>query len=151
MAFNGFGNPVTVSSDTVFNLNSAYLTAVWKDNLQVKVIGSLLGAPIYVNTYSLSATEATPINFNYLGIDSVQLSIFDAGTQHPGYGQGTNQVAIDNLNVDFLTTLAAVPEPSTWLAAVLALGVIGFSQRKRVRACARVINECMNRTVSNKR
>ena len=151
VAFTGYGNPITVSSDTVFNLNSAYLTAVWKDNLQVKVIGSLLGAPIYVNTYSLSATEATPINFNYLGIDSVQLSIFDAGTQHPGYGQGTNQVAIDNLNVDFLTTLAAVPEPSTWLAAALALGVIGFSQRKRLRACARVINECMNRAVSNNR
>jgi hypothetical protein len=136
VAFNGFGNSATVSSDTVFNLNSAYLTAVWRDNLQVQVIGSLLGAPIYDNTYSLSATAATPINFNYLGIDSVQVSIFSAGTQHPGYNQNTNQVAIDNLNVDFLTTLAAVPEPSTWLAAALALGVIGFSQRKRLRACA---------------
>jgi len=127
-----------VSGDTVFNLNSAYLTAVWRDNLQVKVIGSLLGHPFYDYTYSLSATEATLINFNYLGIDSVQLSIFSAGTQHPGYGQDTNQVAIDNLNVDFLTTLAAVPEPSTWLAAALALGVIGFSQRKRMRACTRL-------------
>ena len=38
--------------------------------------------------------------------------------------------------------LVAIPEPSTWLAAALALGVIGFSQRKRVRAGARVINEC---------
>ena len=122
-----------MSGDTVFNLNSAYLTAVWKDNLVVEVIGSLLGATIYENKYSLSATESTFIDFNYLGIDSVQLSIFSAGTQHPGYSQGTNQVAIDNLNV---TTLAAVPEPSTWLAAALALGVIGFSQRKRVRACA---------------
>jgi hypothetical protein len=84
--------------------------------------------------YSLSAIEATPINFNYLGIDSVQISIFSAGTQHPGYNQNTNQVAIENLNVDFLTTLAAVPEPSTWLAAALALGVIGFSQRKRLHA-----------------
>jgi hypothetical protein len=136
VAFNGFGNPATVSSDTVFNLHSAYLTAVWKDNLVVEAIGSLLGAPIYDNTYSLRATEATLINFNYFGIDSVQLSIFSAGTQHPGYSQDTNQVAIDNLNVDFLTTLAAVPEPSTWLAAALALGVIAFSQRKRVRACA---------------
>jgi len=136
VAFNGFGNSATVSSDTVFNLNSAYLTAVWRDNLQVEVIGSLLGAPIYDNTYSLSATEATLINFNYLGIDSVQVSIFSAGSQHPEYNFNGTQVAIDNLNVDFLTTLAAVPEPSTWLAAALALGVIGFSQRKRVRARA---------------
>jgi autotransporter-associated beta strand protein len=32
--------------------------------------------------------------------------------------------------------LIAVPEPSTWFAAALALSAIGFSQRKRVRACA---------------
>ena len=32
--------------------------------------------------------------------------------------------------------LVAVPEPSTWLAAGLALGAIGFSQRRRLRACA---------------
>jgi hypothetical protein len=120
-----------VSSDTVFNLNSAYLTAVWKDNLVVEVIGSLLGTTIYDNPYSLSATEATLIDFNYLGIDSVRLSILSPGTQHPGYSQDTNQVAIDNLNVD-----VAVPEPSTWVAAGLALGAIGFSQRKRLRAYA---------------
>ena len=35
---------------------------------------------------------------------------------------------------DFVIT--AVPEPSTWLAAALALGAIGFSQRKRLRAWA---------------
>ena len=131
VAFTGFGNPITVSSDTVFNLNSAYLTSVWKDNMVVEAIGSLLGTTIYDNHYSLSATAATLIDFNYLGIDSVKLSIFSEGTQHPGYSQNTNQVAIDNLNVD-----VAVPEPSTWLAAALALGAIGFSQRKRLRACA---------------
>jgi len=38
---------------------------------------------------------------------------------------------MDNLDVD-----VPVPEPGTWVAAALALGVIGFSQRKRVRACA---------------
>src|SRR4029077_15260906 len=32
--------------------------------------------------------------------------------------------------------IAAVPEPSTWFAAALALSAIGFSQRKRLRACA---------------
>ena len=32
--------------------------------------------------------------------------------------------------------LVAVPEPSTWMAAALALGAIGFSQRKRLSVCA---------------
>jgi hypothetical protein len=31
--------------------------------------------------------------------------------------------------------IVAVPEPGTWFAAALALGAIGFAQRKRVRAC----------------
>ena len=45
---------------------------------------------------------------------------FDAGTYF----------AMDDLTVN------EVPEPGTWVAAALALGVIGFSQRNRVRACA---------------
>jgi hypothetical protein len=40
----------------------------------------------------------------------------------------------DTANGNF--DLIVVPEPSTWLAAALALGAIGFSQRKRLRACA---------------
>jgi hypothetical protein len=36
---------------------------------------------------------------------------------------------MDNVDVDLITE---VPEPSTWFAAVLALGAIGFSQRKRL-------------------
>jgi autotransporter-associated beta strand protein len=32
--------------------------------------------------------------------------------------------------------IVAVPEPGTWFAAVLTLAAIGFSQRKRLRACA---------------
>ena len=33
---------------------------------------------------------------------------------------------------DISLTLTAVPEPSTWSAGALALGVVGWSQRKRV-------------------
>src|SRR5438067_9307544 len=35
VAFNGGGNSITISSDTPFTFNSAYLTSVWRDNLQV--------------------------------------------------------------------------------------------------------------------
>ena len=35
-----------------------------------------------------------------------------------------------------ISKLVAVPEPGTWFAAVLTLVAIGFSQRKRLRACA---------------
>jgi hypothetical protein len=137
-----------VSSDTVFNLNSAYLHSVWNDGLQVHVIGSVAGLTTYDHTYTLnaSATEPTLINFDYLGVDRVQF-IPSGGT--PFYTNFNGPYfAMDNVNVD-LVQLFAVPEPGTWLAAAFALGVIGFSQRKRVRARARFIKGCASRTVSN--
>jgi hypothetical protein len=47
--------------------------------------------------------------------------------------------------------LIAIPEPSTWLAAALALGAIGLAQRKRLYACARVITEPVNTTIPDNR
>ena len=42
VAFSAFPNDrptETISSDTLFNLNSAFLTSVWRDSLHVEVIG----------------------------------------------------------------------------------------------------------------
>ena len=135
VAFNGgaANDPMpswAVSSDTVFNLNSAYLHSVWDNGLQVQVIGSLAGVTTYDHTYTLnaSATEPTFINFNYLGVDKVQF-IPSEGTPFYTNFHGP-YFAMDDMTVN------EVPEPGTWVAAALALGVIGFSQRKRVRACA---------------
>ena len=52
-----------------------------------------------------------------------------------GYAWTVSYKGIDGLTGNDLV-LTAVPEPSTWLAAALALVAIGFSQRKRLRACA---------------
>jgi hypothetical protein len=148
VAFNGSGSSITISSNTPFTLNSAYLTSVWRDNLQVEVIGSLLGTPIYDQTFILSATANMLEPFNYVGVDSVEF-IPSGGTFHDGYKFDAGPYfAMDDVNID-LVQLFAVPEPGTWLAAALALGVIGFSQRKRVRARARFIKGCASRTVSN--
>jgi autotransporter-associated beta strand protein len=43
----------------------------------------------------------------------------------------TGTFTFDGTNIDL--TLTTVPEPSTWLAAALALGAIGWSQRRRLR------------------
>jgi hypothetical protein len=135
VAFSAFPNDFpteTISSDTIFNLNSAYLTSVWRDNLQVRVIGSLAGVPVptYDITYTLSATAHTLETFNYIGVDSVEF-IPSGGTFHDGYKFDAGPYfAMDDITVN------EVPEPGTWVAAALALGVIGFSQRKRLRARA---------------
>jgi len=141
VAFSAFPNErptETISSDTLFNLNSAYLTSVWRDSLQVQVIGfrSILGieTQVYAQTLTLSATAHTLETFNYVGVDKVEFTP-SGGTFHTGpppyqanYGP---YFAMDDLNVD-LVQLVAVPEPGTWVAAALLLGAIAFSQRDRL-------------------
>ena len=124
VAFLGFGNPAFVSN-TLFNLGSAYLTAIWRDNLQIQVIGSLSGVPIYDNIYTLSATGHTLLNFNYHGIDSVEFSIFSGGTHHQGYDAFDGaQVAFDNLTI-------SVPDSgSTVMLFGVGLCAFGFLRKK---------------------
>lgn len=128
VAFNGYGNSATVSSGSTFDLDSAYLTAVWRDGLQVEVIGSLLGATLYDHVYTLSATSATLINFNYFGIDNVEFSIFSGGTHHDGYNafDGTH-FAIDNLTVN---AKQHVPESNPWGVAGLSMFALIFVRHK---------------------
>ena len=121
---NGYGQPALVGS-SAFNLVSAYLTAAWKDNLQLTVTASLGGVQKYQEVYTLSATAPTLLNFNFWDVDSVKFAT-SGGTTHSGYDSTGNQFVMDNL------TVAAVPEPSTYLAGFSALGMIllGLKNRK---------------------
>ena len=66
----------------------------------------------------LSQTDLANFNFYSDGGST----LFAAGGTEFGYGN--------------MFEIVAVPEPGTWFAAVLTLVAIGFSQRKRLRACA---------------
>ena len=134
-AYNGFGTSASVIDGT-FDFNSAYMTAAWNDNLQVTVIGKLGGTTLYNNTYTVSATTPTLINFNYLGIDEVLFSS-TGGTPHPGYigtGSGT-QFSMDNMEIN-----AAVPEPGTMIAGVMLLLPFGATIARRLKA--RNLDKC---------
>ena len=69
LALNRSGNPAMISGGP-FNLDSAYLTAAFYIGLQVEVQGFVGGTLTYDNTYTVNATSATLINFNYLGVDT---------------------------------------------------------------------------------
>jgi hypothetical protein len=110
----------------LFDLNSAWLTAAWNDNLQVQIVGKVGSTILYSNTYTLSATAPTLFNFNYLGIDSVQFTSF-GGTPH-GYttGSGTH-FAMDNVTLN----QTSVPDSgSTSLLSGATLLVIAYIRRK---------------------
>ncbi len=107
-AYNPYGNPASIISTGQVNFVSAYLTAAWNDNLQVQVKGYSGGTLVYSNSYILSATAPTLINFNYLGINEVDF-ISSGGTPHPGYsGSGTHFV-MDNVVIGgSVATIASI-------------------------------------------
>jgi len=81
------------------------------------------------DTYTLIDANAISGTFNGIADNSLQ--------SFSGY----EFIAHYNLGGDGNFELVAVPEPSTWFAAALALCAIGYSQRKRfrlARACAPV-------------
>jgi hypothetical protein len=95
---NNQSSPATIASANPFNLFSAYLSAAWNDNLQFEAKGYTNGVLVYDNTYILSPTNRTLINFNYLGVTEVDF-IASGGTLHSGYSGNGTFFAMDNVNV----------------------------------------------------
>ena len=123
VAYNSGGSSASITNAVPFNFISAYLTAAWNDNLQVEVMGYVGISLTYSNTYTLSATDPTLINFNYLGVDNVHFDSF-GGTKHTGYGGTGEQFAMDNLTI-------AVPEPCSAVLVTLGSTLLLFCRIKR--------------------
>jgi len=84
----------------LFDLRSAYLTAVLYDNLSLEAKGYIHGTVVYDTTNILSATAPTLIQFNFYGVDEVDF-ITSGGGVHPGYPFGFDPgFAMDNVNVE---------------------------------------------------
>jgi hypothetical protein len=121
VAFNGWAAPVSIVNTGSFSLISAYLTAAWIDNLQVQVEGYVDTALTYSNTYPLSVTTPTLINFNYFGVTRVDLVY--------GGGGGSTHFAIDNVLLSTNATASVAISPTNtgnfvsgvWSGSVVAL------------------------------
>jgi len=98
IVFNPNGTNASIASATPVNLVSGWLTAAWNDNLQFEAIGYNGTTVLYDNTWTLSATAPTLINFNYSGVTQVTF-ISSGGTKHTGYAGKGNQFVMDNLSV----------------------------------------------------
>jgi hypothetical protein len=106
VAFNGYGEPAGISANGAFSLISAYLTAAYNDNLRLEVEGYIGPIRAYDRIYTLSATNPTLINFNYIGVNSVDFNAF-GGTQDPAYTNAGPLFVMDNM---LIAPVAAPPQ-----------------------------------------
>jgi uncharacterized protein YjbI with pentapeptide repeats len=123
-AFNVFGGSASMTMGSPFTLVSAYLTAAWTPNLQVRVTGYVRGVLTYDHTYTLSATVPTLVTFNYGGVTEVDFNglggsdttfvmdnVATTGTPNPPAItlQPTNQTVVVGGTATFTVTATGTP------------------------------------------
>ena len=107
VAFNAYASPASITNQSPFHLLSAYLTGAWNDGLRVRARGYAGDTLLYDNTYTLSATNPTLINFGYLGVTRVKFSSSGGTPYYSGYG---THFAIDDVG------LLGTPTPPSFVS-----------------------------------
>ncbi len=100
VAFNSYGQPASLTSTGLFNLISGYFSAAWNDGLKLRVQGYNGAQIIYSNSFVLSATSRTFIQFDWLGVREVDF-ISSGGTLHAGYNHSepAEHFVLDNVTI----------------------------------------------------
>jgi hypothetical protein len=136
VAFNRSSQPASVTNTSAFNFTGAYLTAGWKNNLKITVVGLLGGVEKYATTVSVGYENPTWFDFNYAEIDRLNFS--SAGGIAPNFQQEYNDpnnqhFVMDNFTAESVAVNAEpVPEPVTiWGTSVF--GVLGVGLRVKRR------------------
>jgi hypothetical protein len=135
------GSPITstITASSPFNFVSAYLGAGWLDGLSVTVNGLDKGVPEFSQTVTVSTTGAELFNFNYTGIDEVDIfSTITGSTTDPfscGF-VGCTQVTLDDLTFAPASgpPPSTVPEPA--MVSLTGLGMLilaVFHRRKAIQ------------------
>jgi len=110
-----------ITGDT-FTFNGAFLTAGWRDGLNVQVDGYLNNNLTYTTTVVIDTTGPTWYQFNYSNIDELRFNA-SGGTQHEGYEYDMEHFVIDNFTY--------IPEPATIL--LLSLGAVLLRKRHSLK------------------
>jgi hypothetical protein len=128
-AFNFLGQVSTVN-DTLFTLDSAWMTAAWNTGLTVEIAGLLDGATLVSTNIVVDPFEPTEFTFDSvagIGIDELMFSSF--GGVNAGLGGSGQQFVMD----DFSFTVLAMPEPSALSALGLGLAALVAFRRRLLR------------------
>lgn len=131
VGYNAFGNAAEFSSNSWFNLTSAWVAAAWRNDLLLNVFGyDINGQQIASAQYTLQLAPQQ-ITLNFTGVSRVQFAA-SGGTNAGLLGDGTH-FAIDDLatNTVPVVSRAVVPEPATVVLVGIGLAAFAVARRRR--------------------
>ncbi|MBN1359533.1 MAG: hypothetical protein JW993_03025 [Sedimentisphaerales bacterium] len=101
IAYNGGARPVEVTGEP-FVFIGAYLTAAWREGLNITVQGFLGTTLLYSRTVTVGTTGPTWFDSNYVGVDRLVFSAA-GGIRNPDMPGDGAYFAMDNFTFDLLT------------------------------------------------
>ncbi len=148
VVFNAAGAKVSFRRKTLFELDSFYLTAAWRNGLEVEVTGFRHNVEVDSTTFIVNASGPTLETLDW-EVNKVTFRSF--GGTSAGYDGGIdgNQFVLDNLmlspvakqSISFASlssprVASEVPEPSTWAMMLVGFAGLGFAGHRASRKTA---------------
>lgn len=125
VAYNAYGGEISASNAS-FDLNSLYVTAAWREGMDLQIVGTYFAGGSVIADYVIGLQTPLFIDLNWMDISSVQL-FSSGGVEVPGLNGSGTHFAIDNIVIN--EPVNPVPEPATML--LLGLGLISVVALRR--------------------
>ena len=127
VAFNAWAEAASITSSDIFDFDGVYLTAAWRNGLNITVAGYENDSLLYSTTVVVDTTGPAWFDFNYVGINRLEFDSY-GGVDVFLYGSGEHFVMDD---FEFTPPAMHSPSPGALLLGSIGVGFVGWLRRRR--------------------
>jgi hypothetical protein len=136
VAYNDMGDPASAfaaTTDALFDFTGAYLTAAWRNGLQIDVTGFRGGSQAYFRTVTVDTGSPTFFLFDFTRIDTLQFESHDGTIA--GFCCDDSGAVIDGTQFAMDDFTYETPEPASLvLLGTGLLCILGAARRQKPAA-----------------